>query len=173
MWDLSSHQGWNPCPRCIARQILNHWTTREVSLGSFWVGAWSKLLNSTGPIIPSQAAPTSPLLCLPQPRFFLWSRPDPTCGSGDSVCVCPDLFLLPGAHVDLLKEGRVPIPILGNQLKNGKNKYTFKQTPTVTLPPKHSDTRKEKPSHESTLFYLNSKYEIVLQAFIYFWDMDL
>ena len=25
------------------------------------------------------------------------------------LCVCPDLFLLPGAHVDLLKEGRVPI----------------------------------------------------------------
>ena len=25
------------------------------------------------------------------------------------VCVCPDLFLLLGAHMDLLKEGRVPI----------------------------------------------------------------
>ena len=57
-------------------------------LGSFWVTVWRKLLNWTDPIIPSQAEPRSPLLFLPQPCLFLWSSPDPMCGSGDSMCVC-------------------------------------------------------------------------------------
>ena len=35
MWDLSSWtRNWTPVP-CICRQVLNHWTTREVPLRTF------------------------------------------------------------------------------------------------------------------------------------------
>ena len=33
-WGLFLDQGSNPCP-CIGRQIVNHWTTREVPLATF------------------------------------------------------------------------------------------------------------------------------------------
>ena len=32
MWDLSSLTGDRTCVPCIGRQILSHWTTREVPL---------------------------------------------------------------------------------------------------------------------------------------------
>ena len=53
IWDLSSPAGDWPCIPCIARQILNHWTTREV------------------PVEPFQLLFPHMLLCLktPQPVF--------------------------------------------------------------------------------------------------------
>ena len=37
MWDLSSPTRDQTCVPCIGRQILYHWTTREVPITEYWV----------------------------------------------------------------------------------------------------------------------------------------
>jgi len=66
MWELSSPtRDWTHIP-CIARQILNHWATREVSNSfSFWLFGW--LFNT--PSILNDSVRWN----VPGCRFFLFS----------------------------------------------------------------------------------------------------